>query len=72
MRKLKRPSQEITDDKLKQLETRVEDIIDLAEELASEEEIGDYVLVVNYTDQLGDVFFHDTRSSSVLKDGVNT
>ena len=46
MRKLKRPSQEITDDKLKQLETRVEDIIDLAEELASEEEIGDRKSVV--------------------------
>lgn len=65
MRKLKRPSQEISDDKLKELETRVEDIIDLAEELASEEEIGDYVLVVNYTDQLGDVFFHDTSDQNM-------
>lgn len=60
MKKLKRPSQQISDDKLKQVEKRVEDVIDFAEELVSEGSIGDYVLVVNYTDKLGDVFFHDT------------
>lgn len=65
MRKLKRPNQEISDNKLKQLETRVEDIVDLAEELASEKEIGDYVIVVNYTAQLGDVFFHDTSDQNM-------
>lgn len=65
MKKLKRPSQKITDDKLEQLENRVEDIVDLAEKLASEGAIGDYVLVVNYTDQLGDVFFHDTSDQNM-------
>ncbi|EFB63265.1 hypothetical protein HMPREF9209_0746 [Lactobacillus gasseri 224-1] len=56
MRKLKRPSQQLSDDKLKKAEKRVEDVVDFAEELVSEGAIGDYVLVVNYTDQLGDVF----------------
>ena len=65
MRKLKRPKQEISDSKLKQLEGRVEDVIDLAEKLASEGAIGDYVLVVNYSDQLGDVFFHDTSDQNM-------
>lgn len=56
MRKLKRPSQKLSEDKFKKAEKRVEDVVDFAEELVSEGAIGDYVLVVNYTDQLGDVF----------------
>lgn len=65
MRKLKRPSQKLSEDKFKKAEKRVEDVVDFAEELVSEGAIGDYVLVVNYTDQLGDVFFHDTSDQNM-------
>lgn len=60
MKKLKRPSQKLSDDKFKRAEKRIEDVVDFAEKLVSEGSIGDYVLVVNYDEEVGDVFFHDT------------
>lgn len=56
MKKLKRPHQEVSTEKLARQEKQVEDIVDLAEELAGQDAIGDYTLIVNYTDTLGDVF----------------
>lgn len=65
MKKLKRPSQKLSDDKFRRAEKQVEDVVDFAEKLVSEGSIGDYVLVVNYNQEIGDVFFHDTSDQNM-------
>ncbi|WP_282806329.1 hypothetical protein [Lactobacillus isalae] len=65
MKKLKRPNQKLSDDKFERAEKQVEDVVDFAEKLVSEGSIGDYVLVVNYNQEIGDVFFHDTSDQNM-------
>lgn len=65
MKKLKRPNQKLSDDKFRRAEKQVEDVVDFAEKLVSEGSIGDYVLVVNYNQEIGDVFFHDTSDQNM-------
>ncbi|MDE7050075.1 MAG: hypothetical protein K2O75_04310 [Lactobacillus sp.] len=65
MKKLKRPSQKLSEDKFERAEKQVENVVDFAEKLVSEGSIGDYVLVVNYNEEIGDVFFHDTSDQNM-------
>ena len=65
MRKIKRPRHDLPEEKLSKAEQRVGEIVDFAEDLVKEGAIGDYVLVANYTDKLGEVYFQDSSDQNM-------
>lgn len=65
MRKIKRPRHDLPEEKLSKAEQRVGEIVDFAEDLVKEGAIGDYVLVANYTNKLGEVYFQDSSDQNM-------